>query len=84
MTELLSNPSLKRAAVGAITAATIALNKKLGLGLELGDVAALVALAVAFLGQSAMKEVAVAKVDAAAKVTDAKSALDVLNAQAPK
>lgn len=79
LAELLANTALKRAVVGGLTAAIIAGNKKLGLGLELGDIAALVTLAVAFIGQSAMKEVKMAGVEAAAKVDSAKSALDVIN-----
>lgn len=83
MNELLSNPSLKRAAVGAITAALIALNKKLGLGMEVSDVIAITSLAVAFLAQSAAKEVKLAGVEAAAKVDSAKAAVDVINGVRP-
>lgn len=80
MTELFANPSLKRAVVGALAAAIVALNKKLGLGLEVTDIIAITTLAVAFLTQSAMKEVKMAGVEAAAKVDSVKAAVDVLNA----
>ncbi len=80
ITDILTNPSIKRSVVGGITAAIIALNKKLGLQLELGDITALVTLAVAFIGQSAIKEVKLAGVEAAAKVDSVKAAVDVLNA----
>lgn len=78
MLELLSNPSVKRAVVGGITAALIALNKKLGLQMDLGDIGALVTLAIAFIGQSAMKEVAAAKVEAAATIKTPSDAAKVL------
>ncbi len=84
MIDLLSNPSIKRAAVGGITAAIISLNHKLGLNLDLGDITALTTLAIAFLGQSALKEVKLAGVDAAAKVDTVRSAVDVINSPAPK
>lgn len=77
--ELLANPSLKRAVVGGITAALIAGNKKMGLGMELGDIAALVTLAVAFIGQSAMVSIKKAGMDAAAKVTTVEEAEAILN-----
>ena len=80
LSALLSNPSLKRAVVGAITAGAIMFNKKLGLQMELGDIAALVSLAIAFMGQSALKEVKLAGVEAAAKVDSVKSAVDIMNA----
>lgn len=79
LSSLLSNASLKRAVVGAVTAALIAGNKKLGLGLEVSDVVALVTLAVAFIGQSAVKEVRLAGVEAAAKVADVPAAVAVIN-----
>lgn len=60
ISSLLGNPSLKRAAVGGITAGIIALNKKLGLELDTESIMALVGLAIAFIGQSAMKEVKLA------------------------
>ena len=84
MLDLLSNPSLKRFLVTLATAAVIALNKKLGLNLEVADVASLVALAVAFVGQSAMKEVKLAGQDAAAKVVDTNAAVAVINGPVPK
>lgn len=77
---LLSNPSLKRVVVGGLTAAIVALNKKLGLDLGPVDIVSLVTLAVAFLTQSAIKEVKLAGIDAAAKVDSVQAAVDVLNA----
>jgi len=65
LSNVLANGRLNRALVGGITAALIALNRKLGLGLELEDIAALVSLAVAYIGQSAMKEVKMAGVQLA-------------------
>jgi len=79
MLELLANPSLKRFIVTIATAAVVALNKKLGLSLEVADVASIVALAVAFLGQSALKEVKLAGVDAAAKVATVNDAAKELS-----
>jgi hypothetical protein len=84
MVELLTNPSLKRAAVGALAAALIALNRKLGLQLETADVAAIVALAVAFIGQSAAKEVKLAGLEAAKKVDSPEAARAVLEQPGPK
>lgn len=81
LVDLLSNPSLKRAVVGGIAAAIIALNRKLGLGLETPDVASIVALAVAFLTQSALKEVHLAGIDAAGKVKTVDDAIKLFNAE---
>ena len=81
MTDLLSNPSLKRAVVAGLTAAIIALNKKLGLDLNTESLGMLTGLAIAFIAQSAAKEVKLAGVEAAAKVDSVKAAVDVLNAQ---
>lgn len=63
-----NNPSLKRLVIMLGGVAVVAVNKKLGLDLgdlEIGSIATMV---VAYLGQSAMKEVSLAKVDAAAAV----------------
>ncbi len=81
--DLLANPSLKRAAVGALTAGVIVGNKRLGLGLETADIAALVALAIAFLTQSAIKEVKLAGQEAAERVDSAKAAAEVLSPSSP-
>lgn len=48
------NPSLKRLAVAAAGSAAIALNKKLGLGLDATDVMTLGGIVIAFLAQSAV------------------------------
>lgn len=63
-----NNPSLKRLVIMLGGVAVVAVNKKLGLDLgdlEIGSIATMV---VAYLGQSALKEVQLAKVDAAAAV----------------
>ncbi|HET9554361.1 MAG TPA: hypothetical protein VFP50_15470 [Anaeromyxobacteraceae bacterium] len=46
------SPTVRRLAVTLATAAIVALNRKLGLGLEQPDVLALSGLAVAYLAQS--------------------------------
>ncbi len=69
MSFLDNNPSLKRLVIMLGGVAVVAVNKKLGLDLgdlEIGSIATMV---VAYLGQSAMKEVQLAKVDAAAAVS---------------
>lgn len=81
MTELLSNPSLKRAAVAGVTAILLAGNKKLGLDMDTEVLAMLTGLAIAFITQSAVKEVKIAGQEAAAKVDSVKAAVDVLNAK---
>lgn len=48
---LTDNPSLKRLAVATAGSAAIALNKKLGLGLDATDIMALAGIVVAFLAQ---------------------------------
>lgn len=68
MMEILGNASLKRLLFTLAGAAVVALNKKLGLGLETVDIAGIVSMVVAFVGQSAWKEAKMAGVDAAAKV----------------
>lgn len=83
MTELLSNPSLKRAVVAGLTAALIALNKKLGLEMGTESLAMLTGLAIAFISQSAAKEVKMAGIEAAGKVADVKAAVDVINGPTP-
>lgn len=69
-----NNPSLKRLVIMLGGVAVVAVNKKLGLDLgdlEIGSIATMV---VAYLGQSALKEVQLAKVDAAAAVNSKQSA----------
>ncbi len=82
MMELLSNPSLKRFLFTIAGAAVVAMNKKLGLGLDPVDIAGIVSMVVAFVGQSAWKEARLAGMDAAAKVTDVKAAVDIINGPA--
>lgn len=60
-TLLQNNPIVKRLLVAILTGAVIALNKKLGLGLEAVDIGALVSLAVVYIGQSGLKAAAEAK-----------------------
>lgn len=62
------NPSLKRLVFTLGGAAIVALNKKLGLDLGDFEIGSITAIVVAYLGQSALKEVQIAKVDAAAAV----------------
>lgn len=64
-----NNPSLKRLFFTLAGAAIVALNKKLGLDLDSMSIASISAMVVAYLGQSALKEVQLAKVDAAAAVS---------------
>lgn len=64
-----NNPSLKRLMFTLAGAAVVALNKKLGLDLDSMSIASISAMVVAYLGQSALKEVQLAKVDAAAAVS---------------
>jgi predicted secreted protein len=65
----LSNPTVRRLAIAGLTAAVVALNKKLALGLENVDVGALVTLALGYLLQSAAT-------DRARIMADAQSAAD--------
>lgn len=53
ITAFLSNPTVRRLAVAGITAALVASNKKLGLGLDSVDIGGLVTLALGYLLQSA-------------------------------
>lgn len=64
-----NNPGLKRLLVTLAGAAIVALNKKLGLDLDALSIASISGMVVAYIGQSALKEVQLAKVDAAAAVT---------------
>jgi hypothetical protein len=49
-----NNPSMKRLGVTVAGSAAIALNKKLGLGLDANDILALAGVVVAYLAQSAV------------------------------
>lgn len=53
LTSLLSSPSLRRAAAAAVTMGVLALNKRAGLNLDVGEIAGIVTTAVAYLAQSA-------------------------------
>ena len=63
-----NNPGLKRLVVMLGGVAVVAVNKKLGLNLGDLEVGSIATMVVAYLGQSALKEVKLAKVDAAAAV----------------
>lgn len=63
-----NNPGLKRLVVMLGGVAVVAVNKKLGLNLGDLEVGSIATMVVAYLGQSALKEVQLAKVDAAAAV----------------
>lgn len=76
---LLANATLRRVAVGGITAAIVGLNKKLGLGLETSDTAELVGLAIAYILASNAKEAHIAGKEAAAKVTTLQDAVNSAN-----
>lgn len=76
---LSENPTLKRLAVGVMTGAVVALNKKLGLDLETSDILALVGLAVSMITGSNWKEAKLAGAEAAkaiATTADAKTELE--------
>ena len=81
--EMLSNPSLKRLLVTLGGAALVALNKKLGLDLSTVDIGSITALVVAFLTQSAAKEIKLAGIEAASKVTTPTQAASVLSHGGP-
>ena len=76
---LTDNPSLKRLAVATAGSAAIALNKKLGLGLDATDIMALAGIVVAFLAQSAIVQKAkIAGAAAAAAVATPEDAAKAL------
>lgn len=58
------SPTVRRLAVTLATTAILALNRKLGLGLEQADVLALAGLVVAYLAQSGYVSAAKAKAEA--------------------
>jgi hypothetical protein len=77
--------SLKRLGTFALTSGVIAVNKKLDLGLEAGDIAALVALALGYITQSMVHEKAkLAGEQAAAAVVTTKDAAAVLGGEVQK
>lgn len=64
----LENSGLKRLIAFVITMLALLLNKRLGFELSPEEKAELVALTVAFIGQSAWKEVAMKKAEASGRV----------------
>lgn len=89
--EVLKNPTVRRLLVGAAAAATVALNKKFGLGLDATDVMTLGGLALGYILQSGAKDAILgakqAGADAAAAATPeqiAKAIADAVAAAQPK
>lgn len=89
LTAALTNPTVRRLAVSGAAAAVVALNHKLGLGLDTSDIGGLVALALGYLVQSAavdrariITEANAAAATAAAKVVTVADAAAVLGAPA--
>jgi hypothetical protein len=74
VTAFLSNPTVRRLAVTGASAAVVALNHKLGLGLDTTEIGGLVALAIGYLLQSAATDKAriVSEANAAAAAASAK------------
>lgn len=68
-TLLANNPGAKRLLFTLGGALVVALNKKLGLNLSDFEIGSISTMVVAYIGQSALKEVQMAKVDAAATIT---------------
>jgi hypothetical protein len=88
VTNILTNPTVRRVAVGGIAAALVALNKKLGLGLDGVDIAGLVSLALGYILQSGLNSKAQILADAqaaaaaaSAEVKTPDDAVAVLNAK---
>ena len=65
--EILKNPTVRRLLVGVATAATVALNKKFGLGLDSTDVLTLGGLALGYILQSGAKDAIVSAKQAGAE-----------------
>lgn len=65
---ILENAGLKRLAAFLVTFLALLLSKKLGIELTSEEKAELVALTIAFIGQSAWKEASLAKSEAAGKL----------------
>ncbi len=63
---------LKRLAAFVVTGVVIALNNKLGLNMDGASIAALTAVTIAFISQSAWKETAIAKAEAAGTAAEGK------------
>jgi len=78
-----TSSTARRALVAVSTALTVILNKKLGLGLESQDTFELIALAIAYITGSNIKEAHVAGKEAAAKVVTIGDAKAVLAEPAP-
>ena len=88
ITDILTNPTVRRVAVGGLAAAIVALNKKLGLGLETVDIAGLVSLALGYIIQSGLNSKAqiiadaqAAGAEAAATIKTPEDAVAILNAK---
>ena len=73
---LKNNPALKRLLVALGTGALVALNKKLGLGLDHAEMAGLVVLAVGYIAQSGLKSAAEAKAIGETAATNVKTVED--------
>jgi hypothetical protein len=91
VTAFLSNPTVRRLAVSGATALVIALNKRLGLNLDVSEVGGLVALVLGYLAQSAavdrariISEANAAATAAAGKVTTPADAAAVLSQPGPQ
>ena len=83
LADLLAAPELRRAATGIISAAVIAFNHKLGLGLDTESVTAIAGIAVTYIATSNWKQTALAraeaeKLKAAAAVTSPAEALKLM------
>lgn len=75
--------TIKRLIAFVVGVAAVALNKKLGLDLDVESQAMLVTLILGYIGQSSLKEAKVESAKAAAGVTDTKTALTVLGDRPP-
>ena len=83
--DFFTSPTFRRLVVTLATAALVALNRRLGLGMEAADVAALAGLAAAYVAQSAAKSIAEAKAAgelAASRVETKADAVAVLAGEA--
>lgn len=69
--EVLANPSVRRFLVSMLAIVIAALNKKLGLNLEAGELFDVVLVALGYVGQSAIKEGMVAHADAKTALAEA-------------
>lgn len=67
----LANPSVRRFLVSMLAIGIAALNKRLGLNLEAGELFDVVLVALGYVGQSAAKEAMVAHADAKTALAEA-------------